>query len=662
MAEHDPDEEQTAVNSIRFLAVDGVEKARSGHPGMPMGMADCAFVLYYNFLRHDPTRPDWPGRDRFVLSAGHGSMLLYAMLHLSGYDLSLEDLQSFRQWKSRTPGHPERGDTPGVETTTGPLGQGFANGVGLALAAKMLGARLSTDDFSPVDWRVFGIVSDGDLMEGVASEAASLAGHFELGNLIYLYDDNRISIEGSTGLTFTEDVAVRFEAYGWHVQRVDGHDREAVARAIEQAVAASDRPSVICARTHIAYGSPNKQDSAKSHGSPLGAEAVEATKKALGWPVEPSFHVPDSVRGTCEARKKELVAEREAWELKFSEWRASHPDRAALWDRLHHPEAPDGLLADLVAAAGDGPAATRVQSGRVLQKAAELYPGLIGGSADLAPSNNTEISGQGSVAAGDFGARNIHFGVREHAMGSIMNGMAVSGGVIPFGGTFLVFADYMRPAIRLASLIGLGAIYVFTHDSIFVGEDGPTHQPIEQLASLRCIPGLAVFRPADAVETAAGWTAALQRRDAPTALVLTRQKLPVIERPAGFRPEHVLRGAYTLVAEQNEKKAVVVATGSEVAPAAAAARELGIRCVSMPSVELFLAQPEDFRKSLLPEGWKKATVEASHDPGWHRFAGPDGLVIGIDRFGASAPAVDMAKHYGFTDEAIWKKLSAWIEG
>ncbi len=660
MAERDTKTEQTAVDTIRFLAVDAVEQANSGHPGMPMGMADGAFVLWDKFLRHDPTRPDWPGRDRFVLSAGHGSMLLYALLHLSGYDLPMEEIKNFRQWGSRTPGHPEYGHTPGVETTTGPLGQGFANGVGLALAARLLGARLNTADFAPVDWRVFGIVSDGDLMEGVASEAASLAGHLRLGNLVYLYDDNRISIEGSTELAFTENVGGRFEAYGWHVQRVDGHDRAAIAQAVERAVAADTRPSIICCKTHIAFGSPNKQDSESSHGAPLGAEEVKATKEALGWPTEPAFHVPEEASALFAERKTALKTAREDWESKFAAWRERNPDAALLWDKLHAPAPAADLLDELIAAAGDMPAATRALSGKVLQKAAENYPGLFGGSSDLAPSNKTMIAGQPAISGEDFAAANIHFGVREHAMGSIMNGMALSGGLIPYGGTFLVFADYMRPPIRLAALMGLGPIYVFTHDSIFVGEDGPTHQPIEQLASLRCIPNLAVYRPADSLETAAGWAVALDRRSAPTALILTRQKLPALERPAGFEPTDALKGAYVLVEEKDGNQAVVVATGSEVAPAAAAARELGIRCVSMPCAELFWQLPDAEREAIVPAAYKTAVVEASHDPGWHRLTGPDGLVYGIDRFGASAPGKDMGKHYGINDEDILAGLKAWL--
>jgi len=651
--------EQLAVDTIRMLAVDAVERANSGHPGMPMGMADAAFVLFHRFLRHGPARPDWPGRDRFVLSAGHGSMLLYALLHLYGYPVEIEDLKAFRQWGSKTPGHPERWCIPGVETTTGPLGQGFGNAVGLALASKMLGAMLATSDFSPADFRAFALASDGDMMEGVASEAASLAGHLELGNLVVLYDDNRITIDGPTSLAFSEDVGKRFEAYGWHVQRVDGHDREAVGEALNRAVLETSRPSLVCARTRIAYGSPGKQDTADAHGAPLGSDEVRATRQARGWPLDEPFAVPDEVRSLFARRSDGLKRERIEWEEKLEAWLEAHRDKAALWKRLFAPEIPEGLYATLAEAAGTDTGATRALSGKVLQRAAELLPGLVGGSADLAPSQKTFIEDSPAVVPGNFSGRNLHFGVREHAMGAVLNGMALSGGLIPYGGTFLVFSDYMRPAIRLAALMELGVIYVFTHDSIFVGEDGPTHQPIEQLAALRAIPGLVVFRPADALECAAGWTLAIQRRHGPTALVLTRQKVPYLDRPGGFDPDDLLRGACVVVEERGTCDRVVVATGSEVAPAAAAARALGIRAVSMPSVDLFFSQEESFRQAIVPPGVRVAVVEASRDPGWHRLAGPDGLVIGIDRFGASAPAGEVARHYGFTAEAIHQRLADW---
>jgi transketolase len=653
--------EQLAVHTLRFLAVDGVEQAKSGHPGMPMGMADAAWVLFDRLLRFDPARPDWPGRDRFLLSAGHGSMLLYALLHLHGYDLTLDDLRRFRQLGSRTPGHPERGHTPGVETTTGPLGQGFANGVGLALAGKLLDARLADGEFSPAAWRVFGVCGDGDLMEGLTAEAAALAGHLKLGNLVFLWDDNHISIEGPTSLTFTEDVPRRFEAYGWQVSRVDGHDRSAVAQALAAATSQTSRPALICARTHIGLGSPGKQDKASCHGAPLGADEARAAKQALGWPLEPTFHVPPEVRAYAEWRKAGRAAEREAWEGRFAAWRKRNPDKAALWDQLHQAAPPAGLFEALLEAAGREAGATRALSGKVLQKAAALLPGLVGGSADLGPSNNTELKDLGWVGPDAFGARNLHFGVREHAMGSVMNGLALSGAFIPFGGTFLVFADYMRPAMRMAALMGLRTVYVLTHDSFFVGEDGPTHQPVEHLASLRAIPNLTVLRPADPLEVGAAWAQALERRDGPTALVLSRQNLPALERPAGFRPEHLRRGGYVLVEERpGAPRALVVATGSEVAPAAAAARALGIRAVSMPSLELFLAQPADWRAAVLPAGLRVAVVEASRDFGWQRLVGLDGLVIGMQGFGASGPAEVLAEHFGFTQEKIHTRLAAWL--
>jgi transketolase len=516
-----------------------------------------------------------------------------------------------------------------------------------------------------VDWRVFTIASDGDLMEGVASEAASLAGHLKLSNLIVLYDDNKISIEGSTDLTFSEDVGKRFDAYGWHIQHIDGHDHKelesALQRAVlERAVLETSRPSIICARTHIAYGSPKLQDSADSHGAPLGKDEVRATKEALGWPTEPAFAVPDDVRALFAGRAEGLQEERQDWEENFKKWRKAHPDRAALFDRLHNKEIPGGLLDDLVKFAGSDKAATRALSGKVLQRAAEILPGLIGGSADLAPSNKTMVKDSPSISSEDFSARNLHFGVREHAMAAMLNGMALSGGLIPYGGTFLVFSDYMRPSIRLAAMMELPVVYVFTHDSIFVGEDGPTHQPVEHVAALRAIPNLLVYRPADALETAVGWALAVQRNDGPTALILTRQKVPPLERPKDFKPEDALAGAYVLCKEKDNRKKAVVATGSEVSPALAAALKLGIRAVSMPSVELFLSLPEGERKKILPEDFSVAVVEASRDAGWHQLVDKTGLIIGMDRFGASAPGSELGKQFGFTDEAILKKLSEWV--
>ncbi len=656
--------EQLAVNTIRFLAVDAVEQAKSGHPGMPMGMADAAFVLWTRFLRYRPDDPAWPDRDRFVLSAGHGSMLLYALLHLAGFDLPLEELKRFRQLGSRTPGHPERGHTPGVETTTGPLGQGFGNGVGMAVAQRMLAARFNDDDFSPVNWRVFGIVSDGDLMEGVASEAASLAGHWGLGNLVYLYDNNRITIEGSTDLAFTEDVARRFEAYGWHVEKVSAYHRAALEQAIARAVAETGRPSLVVTRSHIGFGAPDRQDTREAHGEPLGAAEVAAAKRALGWPENPAFLVPDEVRALFARRAGSLAGEYEAWQTGMKQWRARHPEKAALWDDLLSKRVPADLLERLVASAPAGAGATRTHGSAVLQQAATLVPALVGGSADLEPSTRTAIKGSASIAKGSFAGRNFHFGIREHGMGAILNGMALSG-FIPYGASFLVFSDYARPAIRLSALMGQQVVLVFTHDSVFLGEDGPTHQPVEHLAALRAIPNLLVVRPADGIETAAAWALALERKDGPTLLALTRQSLPALERPASFRAEHLRRGGYVLRESEARDAVTLIATGSEVGLALEAAKLLapGLPCrvVSMPCPQLFLAQDPACRDAVLPPGGRRATREAGGTDGWHRRAGERGLTIGLDRFGASAPPVQLQEHFGFTPGLVAERVRAWVE-
>ena len=655
--------DQLAINTVRFLAVDAVERAKSGHPGMPMGMADAAYILWTRFLRYQPQDPAWPDRDRFVLSAGHGSMLLYALLHLSGYDLPLEQLQRFRQLGSRTPGHPEHGLTAGVETTTGPLGQGFGNGVGMAVAARMQAARLNGDDFAPISWRVFGIVSDGDLMEGISSEAASLAGHWGLGNLVYLYDDNHISIEGDTALAFTEDVAARFTAYGWHVERVDAYDHAAIEGAIARAVAETGRPSLVLCRSHIAYGAPTKHDSASAHGEPLGAAETLGAKRALGWPESPAFLVPDEVRARFAARAAQLKPEYDAWQTGQAAWRARDPGRAALWDALIGRELPPDLFDRLIAAAPATAAATRAHSGAVLQRAAALVPALIGGSADLEPSTKTRIQDSGAVARGDFSGRNFHFGVRELGMGSILNGLALSG-FIPYGASFLVFTDYARPAIRLSALMKQQVIWVFTHDSVFLGEDGPTHEPIEHLTALRAIPNLRVVRPADGLETAAAWALALERRDGPTLFALTRQSLPPLERSADFRPEHLRRGGYVLRGSRDARALTLVATGSEVALAVAAAARLEAdgtptRVVSMPCPQLFLAQDAAWRDAVLPPGGRRASIEAGSTDYWHRFVGDRGLAIGIDRFGESAPLADIQRHFGFTPEGVADRIRDW---
>ena len=649
--------EELAVNTIRTLAMDGVQKAKSGHPGMPMGMAEAAFVLWTKFLRHSPSQPEWPDRDRFVLSAGHGSMLLYSLLHLFGYQVTLEDVKSFRQWGSCTPGHPERWPEHGIETTTGPLGQGFGNGVGMALAERMLAADYSVEGEEIVGHYTYGIVSDGDLMEGISHEAASLAGHLKLGRLIYLYDDNEISIEGSTELAFTEDVGKRFESYGWQVVKVDGHDRGAVAGAIAQAQEERERPSLIVCRTHIAKGSPNKQDTAASHGEPLGEEEVKATKEALGWPVAPAFFVPEVVSELFAARRKELDREAEAWQQRFGRWRQAHPKLAERWRRQMEGMIPDGLAERLPRYEPGKEAATRNASGDALQVLSAELPGLVGGSADLAPSTKTLVKAERDCQHDSYAGRNLRFGVREHAMGAMMNGMSLHGGFIPYGGTFLVFADYMRPAIRLAAMMGRQVVYVFTHDSVFVGEDGPTHQPVEQAMSLRAIPNLVVIRPADAAETAVAWMVALERKGNPTALLLTRHNVPVLDRGELAPAEMLRRGGYVLL-EAADPEMILIATGSEVHVVVGAARLLAaegrrVRVVNMASWELFDEQAEEYRRAVLPpEVGKRMSVEAGITMGWERYVGLQGLKQGIDHFGASAPWKVIAAKWGFTAEGV----------
>jgi transketolase len=655
---------KAAANTLRFLSVDAVEKAKSGHPGLPMGAADVAFVLWSRFLRYDPTAPDWADRDRFVLSAGHGCMLLYSLLHLAGFDLPMAELQAFRQWGSKTPGHPEFGHTVGVEATTGPLGQGISNAVGMALAGKMTATRFNDAEFQPVAHRVFALASDGDMMEGVSSEACSLAGHLGLGNLIVLYDDNGISLDGKTSLSFSEDVPARYAAYGWHVQSVDGHDHEQIAKAIEAAIADRARPSLIACKTHIGYGAPHKQDTSEAHGSPLGTEETKAAKENLGWPLEPTFYVPDEVRDFFRARAAEGAALRTGWEHRFAQWAHENPVKAAQWDAIWTRSVPDDLLASLLAVAPAVAGATREHARAILQKAAELVPGLVGGAADLASSTFTVIKGGGDIGAGTFDGRNVHFGVREHAMGAIVNGIAYHGAFRPFGSTFLVFSDYMRGSIRLAALSKLPVIFVFTHDSIFVGEDGPTHEPIEQVASLRLIPNLEVWRPADGVETALAWGMALERKDGPSAIVLCRQKLPPVERPLRIGERELRRGGY-LVAGDDTPRAIVAATGSELhlavgARDALAKRGVKLNVVSIPCVEILHAQDQAYRDGLFPDGVPVATVEAGRTDVWRALTGPDGLAIGIDRYGASAPGAVNGEKFGFTIEAVTAKLEAWL--
>ena len=668
---------QLSVNTIKFLSADAVEKAKSGHPGAPMGAADMAYVLWSKYLHFDPRDPKWPNRDRFVLSAGHASMLLYSLLHLFGFDLSMEEIQSFRQWGSRTPGHPEYGHTPGVEATTGPLGQGFSNGVGMALAQRMMQARLGRHA-DLLNHRVFGIVSDGDLMEGVSSEAASLAGHWNLGNLVYLYDDNHVSIEGPTGLAFCENVGRRFEAYGWGVETVDGNDRDQVDQALFRAVANETRPSLILARTVIPKGAPTKQGTAAAHGEPLGEEELRRAKEGAGWPLTPSFLVPPEVRAHFQALAEEKRKDRAAWDERMGAFRRDDPDGAALWNAYVARRVPENLDEILAAAApAQQESATRSHSGAVIQAAAKAIPSLVGGSADLDPSTHTKIKDGGDVvpagltcgAPVNYSGRVLHFGVREHAMGGIGSGMSLYGTFIPFLGTFLIFSDFMRPTIRLASLMGIRVIYVFTHDSVFLGEDGPTHQPIEQLPSLRLIPGLEVWRPADALETAMAWARAIGRASAPTALVLTRQKLKPVPRGAGFDRREIWRGGYVLedAAGGAGPEVVLVATGSEVPLASEARSRLAtagvrVRVVSMPCVEAFREQPETYRESVIPPGTRRVVLEAARTDEWCELLGQDCLRLGLDRFGASAPAPVIAEHFGFTPDAVTESVQRWLEG
>ncbi|HUK66522.1 MAG TPA: transketolase [Anaeromyxobacteraceae bacterium] len=652
-----------SVNTIRMLAADAVQQANSGHPGMPMGFADAAYVLFTRHLRFDPRDPRWLGRDRFILSGGHGSMLLYALLFLTGYDLGLEDLKKFRQLHSRTPGHPEFGHAPGIEVTSGPLGQGFGNAVGFALGQAVLSARLGPGN--PVeDHFVYFECGDGDMMEGVASEAASFAGHQKLGRLIGLYDDNGITIDGKTTVTFTEDVSRRFEAYGWQVQSVDGRDHEAISRAIDLAQAELARPSLIRVKTTIGFGSPKKAGTPGVHGAALGEEELAATKKNLGWPLEPRFLVPEEVKAHFTALAAEKRELRQAWNAREKAWRAKNPTEAATLD-LHVGRILPKDLTEKLLEGSEGTDATRKQSHAVLQKASALVPSLVGGSADLFESNNTDIKNGGPVEPESRAGRNIYFGVREHAMGAIVNGLAYDGLFIPYASTFLIFSDYMRPPMRLAALSHLQSIFAFSHDSVFLGEDGPTHQPVEQLTALRCIPNLHVVRPADGLETASAWAHALLRRDGPTAIALTRQKLLKVDRPKDFDRADLARGGY-LVQDAPGATATVIATGSEVgttqaALALLAAKGHKVRLVSIPCLACFEAQPQAYRDRVLPPSHRIAVVEAARGIEWWHLTGKDGLVIGIDRFGASAPEKAIAQEYGFTPPLIAERLERWLQ-
>lgn len=662
----DPALRELAANTIRMLAADAVEEAQSGHPGLPMGAADYALALWLEHLRFNPLDPHWPNRDRFLLSAGHGSMLLYSLLHLFGYDMPMEEIKNFRQFGSRTPGHPECECAPGIETTTGPLGQGFANGVGVAIAGKMTAARFNTAEHPIFGHNVYGVVSDGDLMEGIASEAASLAGHLGLGNLIYFYDDNKTTIEGHTDLAFTEDPGKRFEAYHWQVLRIDGHNPDEANEALEQAKAETERPTLIMARTHIGYGSPGKQDSASAHGEPLGAKELQATKENLGWPEAPRFLIPDEVADLCSQRVEELQEAYADWQHRYEAWREANPELAATYDAYMTKALPEDLEQQLLDVVPTKDQATRRLSGEVIQHLAEIVPNLVGGSADLAPSTSTLMKEYDSIARNEFGGRNFHFGVREHAMTGILSGISAYGGFIPFGATFLVFADYLRPSLRLANIMDNHVIYVFTHDSIFVGEDGPTHEPVEHLASLRSIPGMTVFRPADGPEVAAAWAYALRHRHGPTALIFTRQEVPAIQRRRPFDWQEFNRGAY-IVADTpgRDPELVLVATGSELQFAVAAKEPLtdhgySVRVVSMPSQELFLQQDKAFRDSLIPRNARAVVIEAGVRYGWAQVVGRDALFITQDTFGHSAPYKVIMEELGWTDEQVTQRILEWL--
>jgi transketolase len=645
------------ANTIRGLAMDAVQKADSGHPGLPMGMADVAVVLWSKFLKFNPADPHWPDRDRFVLSAGHGSMLLYSLLHLSGYDLPLEQIKQFRQWDSITPGHPESHLTPGVETTTGPLGQGLSNAIGMALAERWLAAHFNEAGHDIVNHHTFAIASDGDLMEGISHEACALAGHLGLGKLIVFYDDNQITIDGPTDLAYSDNVPGRFQAYGWHTQQIDGHDTAAIEAAIIEAQKQNGRPSLIACRTHIGFGSPNKQDTAAAHGEPLGEDEIKLTKEKLGWPLEPAFHIPEKAAAHLRNSGETGAEVQTAWEQQFKEYEQAYPEKAAEFSRLMAGRLPEKWQEGLPVFEPGKSLATRASSGQVLTALSKNIPELVGGSADLTGSNKTLPKGETHLEREDFSGRYIHFGIREHGMGGIMNGMSLHGGLRPYGGTFLIFSDYMKPTIRLAALMEQPVIYVFTHDSIGLGEDGPTHQPIEQLIGLRAIPNLVVFRPAEAGETAVGWQVALQRKDGPTALVLTRQGLPTFDENKLASTEGAYRGAYVL-SEAENAAVILMGSGSEIhialeAQSLLAEEGIAASVVSMPSWELFEAQDETYRESVLPAAIKaRVSIEAAAPHGWERYTGRDGINIGLNRFGASAPYKEVYEQLGITAEAI----------
>ncbi len=660
----DPKLVDQAVKTIQMLAVDGVQKANSGHPGAPMGLASIAFEIWQQ-LRFDPAAPQWLDRDRFVLSCGHASMLLYSLLHLSGYDLPMEQLKSFRQWGSKTPGHPEVHLTAGVEMTTGPLGQGIATAVGIALGLKMLAARFNPGRPDLITGRVFGIASDGDMMEGISAEASSLAGHLGLDNLVFFYDDNGITIDGKTDLSFSENVGKRYEAYGWHVLHVNGHDHPQIRQALKQAIDHRHQPCLIVAKTHIGKGSPNKQDKSSAHGSPLGDEEIRLTKQALGLAPAATFVVPAPVRALFAARAQQGARAHAAWRKRKDEVLAGDDALAAAFAALTESHVPDNLLQQLMAELPDQEAATRVLSGKLLQRVAALVPALVGGSADLTPSTKTHLTGFDNISRDHFSGRNFHFGIREHGMAAVVNGLALTGGWIPFGATFLVFSDYLRPAIRLAALSHLRSIFVFTHDSVYLGEDGPTHQPVEHYWALRVIPNHDLVRPADAMECAAAWSHALARTDGPTSLSLTRQAVPPLARPDDFDPCVILRGAYILDDSDGPPAAVVIATGSEVHIAVAAKALLGeagkgVRVVSAPCLDAFERQQQSYRDSVLPPGVKRASIEVGITQPWRGVVGDGGLTLGHDGFGYSAPWKTIRKALGLDAEGVATRLRQWL--
>jgi transketolase len=659
-----PDFKKLALlaNAVRVLSIDSVEKANSGHPGLPLGAADFTTLLWANYLRFNPRQPQWIGRDRFILSAGHGCMLWYSLLHLFGYDVTLEDLKSFRQWESRTPGHPEFGMTAGIETTTGPLGQGFANGVGMALASKMLAERYGTTLF---DNKVYAVVSDGDVMEGVTSEAASLAGHWGLNNLVYLYDDNHISLAGHTDVCFTESVPQRLEGQGWFVQSVDGHNMPAIQACLDKATQEKNRPSIICCRTTLGFGSPNKANTHEVHGAPLGAEELKLTKKQLGWPEDKSFYVPDEVRAYCAELIEFKQAEYASWNAEFAKWEKAEAGKASQLKAQLARELPASLKPSLLAAFSEPKKdATRNLSHKAIQVIAKEVPWFVGGSADLDPSTKTNIKDAGDVQKGKYSGKNIRFGVREHAMGSIANGFAYTRSWVPYTATFLVFADYMRPPMRLAAISHLQSLFIFTHDSFWVGEDGPTHEPIEQIMSLRAIPNLYLYRPADGIEVAMCYHDALSLKERPSTLLFTRQNVAPLARSSDFVPEDVAKGAY-IVSGKEHSDVVLVATGSEVALAVDAAALLSAqgkscRVVSMPCMERFFEQTAAYREAVLPAKARKVSIEAGITMGWDRIVGSSGLTIGLDHYGASAPGELLAEKFGFTAAAVSKKILAWL--